>query len=67
SLAKDYSIKNNFRLIQYCLHPKNFRVSLLALKEIYLASKIDDHINSLKEFRKIFRKQLNEITSESRI
>jgi hypothetical protein len=62
-LAKDYSLKNNLRLIQYCVHPKSSRVSLLALNELVNPSKIKESIDSLKKFRKLFREKLEKISN----
>ena len=61
SLAKDYATRNNLKLIQYSIFPKNIRISLLSLKEIRT---IEDYLSSielLKDFKKKFRKTLEKI------
>ncbi|MFX1453641.1 MAG: hypothetical protein ACFFCM_22615 [Promethearchaeota archaeon] len=61
SLAKDYATKNNLKLIQYSLYPKNMRISLLTLTEIQTIEDFSNSIELLKNFRKSFRKTLEKI------
>ena len=55
SLAKDYATRNNLKLIQYSLFPKNNRISLLSLKEIRSIEDYSSSIERLKDFKKKFR------------
>lgn len=61
SLAKDYATRNNLKLIQYSLFPKNIRISLLSLKEIRTIEDYPRSIELLKEFKKKYRKNLEKI------
>ncbi len=61
SLAKDYATRNNLKLIQYSLFPKNIRISLLSLKEIRTIEDYSSSIELLKDFKKKFRKTLEKI------
>lgn len=61
SLAKDYATRNNLKLIQYSLFPKNIRISLLSLKEIRTIEDYSSSIELLKNFKKKFRKTLVKI------
>ena len=59
NLAKEYSKKNNLKLIQFSLHPQNSRVGLFALKEIESRDKVTEVVKLLKEFRILYRKDLD--------
>ncbi|MFX1392405.1 MAG: hypothetical protein ACFFAH_02420 [Promethearchaeota archaeon] len=61
SLAKDYATKNNLKLIQYSLFPKNIRISLLTITEIQIVEEFSNSIELLKNFRNYFRKTLEKI------
>ena len=61
SLAKDHARKNNLKLIQYSLFPKNIRISLLSLKEIRTIKDYSNSIELLKDFRKKFQQTLVKI------
>ncbi|MFW9950426.1 MAG: hypothetical protein ACFFKA_09930 [Candidatus Thorarchaeota archaeon] len=61
NLAKEYSKKNNLKLIQFSLQPHHFRVGLFSLKEIENKDKVPEAINLLKEFRIKFRKDLDNL------
>jgi len=61
SIAKDYAIKHNLKLIQYSLFPENNRVSLLSLKEIKSVGDYSNSIEVLSNFRIEFRKKLEKI------
>ncbi|MBY9006394.1 MAG: hypothetical protein KGD63_06520 [Candidatus Lokiarchaeota archaeon] len=52
-LAKELAINNNLRLIQFCLHPKTYRVNLLLLKEL---KKSEDYSEIIEIFKKINKK-----------
>ena len=60
-LAQDFAQSNSLKLIQYAIHPKLSRISLISLREI---KKIDDYphsVNILTEFRKNFLDNLIKI------
>ena len=59
NLAKEYSKKNNLKLIQFSLHPQNSRVGLFALKEIESRDNVTEVVKLLKEFRILYRKDLD--------
>ena len=59
NLAKEYSKKNKLKLIQFPLHPQHYRVGLFSLKEIENKDNLPELINLLKEFRILFRKDLD--------
>lgn len=61
NLAKKYSKKNNLKLIQFSLHPQHSRVGLFALKEIEIRDNVTEVINLLKEFRILYRKDLDNL------
>jgi len=61
SLAKDFSKKNRLKLIQFSLYPQHFRVGLFSLKEIHNKNNISEVVNLLKEFRIIYRKDLEKL------
>ena len=61
SLAKEFSKKNRLKLIQFSLHPQHFRVGLFSLKEIHNKNDFSEVINLLKEFRIIYRKDLEKL------
>ena len=59
NLAKEYSKENNLKLIQFSLHPQNSRVGLFALKEIESRDNVTEVVKLLKEFRILYRKDLD--------
>ena len=61
NLAKEYSKKNNLRLIQFSLHPQHFRVGLFSLKEIENKDNLSEAIKLLKEFRILYRNNLDNL------
>jgi len=61
NLAKEYSKKNNLKLIQFPLHPQHFRVGLFSLKEIEKKDNLSEVIKLLKAFRILFRKDLDNL------
>ncbi len=61
NLAKEYSKKNNLKLIQFSLHPQHSRVGLYSLKEIEIRDNVTEVINLLKEFRILYRKDLDNL------
>lgn len=65
-VAKD-SIKEikDIKLIQYSIYPKNFRISLLALKEFKIEDEYSNSIERLKDIRMNFRKKLYNIKNQT--
>jgi len=61
NLAKEFSKQNRLKLIQFSLHPQHFRVGLFSLKELRNKDKISEIVNLLKEFRIIYRKDLEKL------
>jgi len=61
SLAKEFSKKNRLKLIQFSLFPQNFRVGLFSLKEMHGKNDFSEAVNLLKEFRIIYRKDLEKL------
>ena len=61
SLAKEFSKKNRLKLIQFSLHPQHFRVGLFSLKEMLSKNNFSEVIDLLKEFRIIYRKDLEKL------
>ena len=61
SLAKEFSKKNRLKLIQFSLYPQHFRVGLFSLKEIHNKNNITEVVNLLKEFRILYRKDLEKL------
>ena len=61
SLAKEFSKENGLKLIQFSLHPQHFRVGLFSLKEMHNKNNFSEVINLLKEFRIIYRKDLEKL------
>ncbi len=60
-LARDFAVKNDFKLIQYSIFPKSLRIQLLLLKEI---KEVEDHtalIEKLKFYRTEFRNKLGKV------
>lgn len=51
----------NIKLIQFSIYPKNFRISLLSLKEIRNKDDFLKSVKILKELRINFKKKLNKI------
>ncbi|MFX0031289.1 MAG: hypothetical protein ACFE8E_08520 [Candidatus Hodarchaeota archaeon] len=62
-LAKTY-LHKNIKLIQFSIHPKNLRISLLALKEIKTKDEFQDSVKTLKDLRINFRKKLTNIKNQ---
>lgn len=61
NLAKEYSKRNNLKLIQFSLYPQHCRVGLFSLKEIERKEDISEVVNLLKEFRIMYRKDLDNL------
>ena len=61
SLAKEYSKKHKLKLIQFSIYPQHFRVGLFSLKELRSKDTISETVNSLKEFRIMYRKDLEKL------
>jgi hypothetical protein len=61
NLAKEFSKKNNLKLIQFSLHPQHFRVGLFSLKEIETKDNLSEIITLLKYFRIQYRKDLDNL------
>ena len=61
NLAKEFSKDNNLKLIQFSLHPQHFRVGLFSLKELRNKDNISETVNLLKEFRIMYRKDLEKL------
>ncbi|MFX1313156.1 MAG: hypothetical protein ACFFHD_11170 [Promethearchaeota archaeon] len=57
-LARDYALKNELKLIQYSIFPKNIRVQLLSIKEIKNVNTFASSIEILNDFRQRFRNRL---------
>ncbi len=60
-LAKDLAIKNDLKLIQYSIFPKNLRIQLLLIKQINQIEDYYNFIERLKFFRMEFRNKLEKI------
>ena len=64
NLTREFVNKNDeIKLIQFSIHPKSMRVSLLALKELNSVENYSHVIGLLQELRKQFRQKLTEMTS----
>jgi hypothetical protein len=61
NLAKEYSKINKLKLIQFSLYPQHFRVGLFSLKEILDKNNFSETVNLLKEFRILYRKDLEKL------
>jgi len=61
NLAKEFSKNNKLKLIQFSLHPQHFRVGLFSLKELQNKDNISEVVNLLKEFRIMYRKDLENL------
>lgn len=60
-IAKDYAIKNDFKLVQYSIFPRTLRIQLLLIKEL---KQIEDYKNFLEKsinIRRKFRVKLDKI------
>ncbi|MCK4381183.1 MAG: hypothetical protein KAW51_08615 [Candidatus Lokiarchaeota archaeon] len=60
-IAKDYAIKNDFKLVQYSIFPRTLRIQLLLIKEL---KQIEDYKNFLEKsinIRRKFRAKLDNI------
>ncbi|MHA2120705.1 MAG: hypothetical protein ACW990_05820 [Promethearchaeota archaeon] len=62
SIAKEFAVKNELKLLQYSIFLKTLRIQLLSLKEI---KNIDDYRN-IVEILKMFRAQFREILDKIR-
>ncbi len=60
-LAKEFTVKNDLKLIQYSIFPKTFRIKLLLLKEIEKVEDYTNFIEKLKSFRREFRYKLEQV------
>ncbi len=58
SFAKDYAVKNQLKLLQYCIFLKTLRVQLLSLKELLNIDEFRNIVDTLKMFRTQFRETL---------
>lgn len=63
NLAKDFSRKNDLKLIQFSVHPQHLRVGLLCLKEIENKDDLSEILNLLKSFRTSYRNDLEKLGS----
>ncbi len=64
NLSREFVSKNDdVRLIQFSIHPKSRRVSLLALKELNSMETYSQSIELLKNLRKKFRQKLSKISN----
>ncbi len=61
SIAKEFSRINRLKLIQFSLHPQHFRVGLFSMKEMHAKDNFSEVVNLLKEFRILFRKDLEKL------
>ena len=61
NLAKEFSKINKLKLIQFSLYPQHFRVGLFSLKEILDKNNFSETVNLLKEFRILYRKDLEKL------
>ena len=61
SLAKEFSKQNRLKLIQFSLYLQHFRVGLFSLKEMHDKNSFSEVVNLLKEFRIIYRKDLENL------
>jgi len=61
NLAKEFSKQNKLKLIQFSIHPQHSRVGLFSLKELRNKDKISETVILLKEFRIIYRKDLEKL------
>lgn len=57
-LVRDFAIKNELNLIQYCIYPKHLRIQLLALNEVKETEDYNESIEILRKCRKEFREKL---------
>jgi hypothetical protein len=62
-LAREFAIKNNFKLIQYSIFPKNSRIQLLLIKEIKMIMDYTQSLANLNNYRKKFRIKLAKINN----
>ena len=62
NLAKEYSKNNRLKLIQFSIHPQHHKVGLFSLKELQNKDAISETVNLLKEFRIVYRKDLEKLT-----
>lgn len=58
SLAKEFAKRNNLKLIQYSIFPKNLRINLLLIKELTEIEDYSKSIQMLKNFRIVFQNRL---------
>ena len=63
SLANDFAQKNRLKLVQYAINPKQFRISLISLKEIEKLEDFTFSVEILNDFRTNFRNMLGKIKS----
>ena len=62
SLAREFCKQNGLKLIQFPIHPQHFRVGLFSLSEILNKDSISETVNLLKEFRIMYKKDLEKLT-----
>jgi hypothetical protein len=61
-LAKNHANFNyKFKLVQYPTHPQFHRISLLCLNEIEDINQVTPSLQSLKDFKRLFRKKINNL------
>jgi hypothetical protein len=58
SFAKDYAVKNQLKLLQYCIFLKTLRIQLLSLRELLNIDEFSNIVDILKTFRTQFRETL---------
>lgn len=64
-LAKTYLKElRNLKLIQFSIHPKNLRISLLALKDVKAKDEFLNSVKELQDLRINFRKKLTNIKNQ---
>ena len=65
NLTREFVNKNDeIKLLQFSIHPKSMRVSLLALKELNSIENYSHSIGLLQELRKQFRQKLTKMTNQ---
>lgn len=64
-LAQGLARKNQLRLIQYAIRPKNYRINLLGLKELKDFNEYEKDLELLKNLRQQFRRKLEKFKDVS--
>ncbi len=65
NLVKNFAVNKNFKLIQFCLHPNTYRVSLLSLIEINTAELYNEILDNFKKLTIIFKEKLKNLNNIS--